>query len=862
MENPSAVSRPFPIVAVGASAGGLAAFEAFFVGVAQLVDPGMAFVLVQHLDPVHKSLLPELVRGFTALPVVEAGEGMPVEVNCVYTSPPGRILAIQDGVLHLETPSVDRGHPLAIDRFFLSLADDRGPRAAAVVLSGTGTDGAEGVRAIHRAGGFVLAQNQAGSEFGGMPLSATETGKADAVLPAEQMAQRLFSYFETESSWSAPELKKVFAILQASTAHDFSQYKPSTIQRRIERRMAFRRLASLSDYRQLLEANPEEVEVLFGDLLIGVTSFFRDPGVFQTLETRIIVPLLATKPEGVPVRVWSAGCSTGEEAYSLAILLREAMDYSGIERRTQVFATDIDRKAIDAARAGIFPEAALTGLPPDRVKKFFLPDPPRHAYRVSKSIRDLVVFSDHDLIKDPPFFKLDLLVCRNLLIYLSLELQRKIIPMFHYALNPGGILVLGSSETIGDFGHLFEVLDRSAKIYVRRETRSTYPHPDSRHGSFFRSSSPLPTGPVEALPPQPLSLKTLTEQTILRVQDMAAALVNTQGEVLYLHGRTGSFFEPPPGLAGNNNVLKMAKDGLKYPLATALHQATIQGESIHVRRVPLVWRKQTLLVHVAVHPVEGSAGSTHTAPLFLVLLEEEPRMPQTPEGGSAGEEPTTPGIEALQRELAAKDEYLKNTTDEMEASNEELRSSNEELQSVNEELQSSNEELETSKEELQSVNEELSTVNAELQSKVTELTTTNNDMNNLLSATGIATVFLDLSKNILRFTPEATRIINLIPSDLGRPVGHLASNLPDYSSLEEDTQRVLDTLIPQEREVRSRQNAWYRLKIQPYRTVENVIEGAVLSFIDITEIIRHRGELEKINELLRRASPVGDQKAE
>ena len=850
----------FPIVGIGASAGGLAAFEEFFSGIPESPDLELSFVLVQHLDPVHKSLLSDLVRGFTTLPVSEAVEGLFIEPNNVYVIPPGQIMTLVGGALHLEPYSTPRGRHLPIDVFFQSLAEDRGPLAVAVVLSGTGHDGALGIQAIRQHGGFVLAQDRGSAEYEGMPNSAVDSGKVDEILPAGEMMARIFLHFdrpdEADASLNPPgeeaTLNQIFDLLRTRTTHDFTKYKPSTIRRRMARRMLFNGITTLSGYWGFLDKNPEEVLDLFGDLLIGVTSFFRDPKVFSILEERVIPKLFALRAPGA-IRVWSAGCSTGEEAYSLAILLREKAEELGESRSIHIFASDIDRKAIAGARSGIYSLASLAGLSEARIQRFFTANQDGKTVKVRKNIRDLVVFSEHDIIKDPPFFKLDLLICRNLLIYLSLDLQKKIIPMFHYALNPGGVLVLGTSETIGEFGHLFQPLDRTGKVFVRRETQSTYPLGGTRFASQDPGTLPVPLVRKEAgSPPRP-SLRELTESTLLRVLATAAALVNPQGDILYLHGKTGSFLEPSPGVQGVANILKMAKEGLKYPLTTALYQAATQKESVHCPKLRMSGKEQNFLVNLSVHPVEKGALDA-SGPLFLVVMDEEV-VPLVPLDAPAADSVT---LEALRQELRLKDEYLRRATEEMETSNEELNSSNEELQSVNEELQSSNEELETSKEELQSTNEELSTVNAELISKLAELTTANNDMNNLLAATGIATVFVDLKLKILRFTPESTRVINLIPSDLGRPVGHLASNLVDYQTLEQDTHRVLDTLVPHEAEVQSRRAAWYRLRIQPYRTIDNVIEGAVISFVDITEIVRQRDALVRTNELLRHAALVQD----
>jgi len=826
----------------------------------------MAFVLIQHLDPVHKSLLPELVQRFTSLPVLEVTEGVVVQPDCIYIIPPGQEMTIAGRVLHLADQRPSEGLRLPINIFLESLAEDQQMNSVAVILSGTGSDGTLGLGAIRKNGGFVLAQDKGSAEYGGMPDSAADTGKVDARMPPEKMISAIVAHFRRKkrtSKVSAPpladldpdSLKYIFTLLKTQTNHDFSQYKPTTIRRRIERRMEVHRVRTLADYKGVLDQDPQEVAALFNDLLIGVTSFFRDPEVFEFLGEQVIPKLLVDLPHGAGLRIWSAGCSTGEESYSLAIVLQESLRTLKLNCGVQVFATDIDNRAITQARAGVFPSSIASDVTEDRLQEFFVPSPDLKHVKIKKTTRDLVVFSEHDVLKDPPFFKLDLLVCRNLLIYFSLELQKKLIPIFHYALNPGGILVLGTSETVGEFGHLFQPLDRERKIYRRLGASS---------GRFRLESSPIRSHPVFARsfvtpvekvpPPMPTSLQVLTEELILSALDMAAVLVNAQGDALYFHGRTGYFLEPAPGVATTQNILKMAKDGLKHPIATALHQAAVKNEVIRGREVRVAWKDVVTVVQVSVHPLKKPSPLA-APPLFLVLLEERP-LPSSPSLSKELTENTR--LEQLAEELKVQEEYLQSSTEQMESSNEELRSSNEELQSLNEELQSTNEELDTSKEELQSVNEELSTVNSELNSKVSILATTVNDMNNLLSATGVATVFVDLHLNILRFTPEATRIINLVPGDVGRPVGHLTSNLVNYQNLENDAQGVLDTLVWFEVEVMTRQDSWYRLRIQPYRTVDNVIEGAVISFGDITEIVRQRQLLQAKNELLRMVSVVQD----
>lgn len=868
----------FPIVGIGASAGGLAAFEAFFSGMPADTDPGMAFVLVQHLAPDHNSILVDLVRRYTRMQVFEVEDGMVVQPNCTYIIPPNHDMAFLNGTLQLLPPAAPRGQRLPIDFFFRSLAQDQHERAIGVVLSGTGSDGTQGVRAIKGEGGMVMAQNPESTEYDGMPRSAIATGLVDFELPPAEMPAQIISYVahalgKSPRPASAPPqkaesaLKKIFVLLRAQTGHDFSMYKPSTIHRRIERRMAVHQIEALNEYVKYLQQNPVEVEALFRDLLIGVTSFFRDPEAFKALEEQVIPKLFAGKPTGSSVRVWSTGCSTGEEAYSLAILLQEHMESLKQSFTVQLFATDIDSMAIATARAGLYPASIAADISPERLGRYFLAESDGSMYRIHKSIRDMLVFSEHDLVRDPPFSRLDLISCRNLMIYMGGELQKRLIPIFRYALNPGGFMFLGTSETVGEFGDMFATLDRKLKLYQRKDdihgTRRTplgkFLPFTSLEGKANQNSGKTPAGK--------LPLRELAEQALLNQMALAGVLVNAQGVILYLHGRTGMYLEPAPGEVGVNNILKMARDGLRRDLTTSLHKASVTKATVRCQGLRVKTNGHFTTVNLIVCPVSTHLVSTPEDSLFLVILEEAPEadavgaagaIEQAHWGKSDADADVDARITALKLELRAKEEYLQTTNEELETSNEELKSSNEEMQSINEELQSSNEELETSKEELQSVNEELATVNAELQTKVADLSQSNNDMNNLLAGTGIATVFVDHQLRILRFTPAATQIINMILSDVGRPVRHIVSNLIGYDSLVADAQAVLDTLTPKAIEVETTEGKWYTMRIRPYRTLDNVIEGAVITFFDITETKKAQEMLKRANEQLRLAIVVRD----
>jgi len=840
----------FPIVGIGASAGGLAAFEAFFAAMPTEGAPDMAFVLVQHLAPDHKSILTELIQRYTEMQVYEVEGGMIVRPNCAYIIPPNRDMALLNGTLQLLEPTAPRGQRLPIDYFFRSLADDQHERAICIVLSGTGSDGTLGMRAIKGEGGMAMAQSPESTEFDGMPSSAIATGLVDYVLEPAEMPAQLIAYVErafvtdqhqipSASPQGDAELQKIFALLRMHTGNDFSLYKQSTIIRRIERRMAVNQIERLDDYARYLQREPAQIDALFQDLLIGVTSFFRDPSVFESLEQLALPQLLATKSQGDSLRVWVPACSTGEEAYSIAILIQEQMDAMKLSLDVKIFATDIDTRSIERARAGVYPANISADVSAQRLKRYFTRGTDESAYRVQKAIRDMLIFSEQNVIKDPPFSRLDFISCRNLLIYLRGSLQKKLIPLFHYALNQDGLLVVGTSESLGSFDDLFGVLDGKAKIYRRKDPAVVPQWPANSASSRYRGGDEVAQRPSKPKA-TPLSLREITERELLRRYEPVALLVNARGEILYLHGRTGLYLEPSPGEPGMN-VLKMAREGLRLDLATALRKAATQADPATCSGLRVKTNGDYTATDLTVFRITepdsvGPAGSQ----MYLIVLEPaqrpaEPILPVVADDASEG--PTSEArILQLKQELQSKEEYLQTALEEMETSNEELQSTNEEMQSTNEELQSVNEELETSKEELQSVNEELATVNTELQQRVADLSRANNDMNNLLAGTGVGTLFVDNHLRIQRFTPATSDIINLIESDVGRPLGHIVSNLVGYDTLVEDVQSVLDTLETREEEVQTREREWYLLRIRPYRTTENVIDGAVVTFTEVTEL--------------------------
>ena len=858
-----------PIVGIGASAGGLAAFEEFFSALPGTT--GMAFVLVQHLAPDHKSMLAELISRFTPMPVYEVADGMVVEPNSVYVIAPNHDMAFVGGTLQLLEPGAPRGQRLPLDFFFRSLAQDQHSRAIGIVLSGTGSDGAQGVRAIKGEGGMVMAQSFDSTQYDGMPRSAVATGLVDYVLPPADMAAQLLAYTSHAFGKSNDAialaglkvddaLKKMFVMLRAQTGHDFSAYKPNTINRRIERRMAVNQIDSVEDYVLFLRKNPPEVGALFRDLLIGVTNFFRDPDAFEALQQEAIVRLLANKAAGSTIRVWVPGCSTGEEAYSIAILLQERMDELKTSFKLMVFATDIDNAAIETARAGVYGPSIAVDVSPERMARFFTEEPGGGSFRINKLIRDILIFSEQNVIKDPPFSKLDLISCRNLLIYMGSELHKKLIPLFHYSLNPGGFLFLGTSESVGEYSNIFAAVNRTEKLYQRKDDGT--PQRLSL-AKFLPPLTGIKTGGRvhgKATTESGRHVRELTEQTLLQHFAPTGVLVNDRGDILYLHGRTGLYLEPAPGEAGLN-ILRMARQGLRPGLTTALHKAVAKKELVTYAGLRVKTNGDFSTVNLKIRPVSNAGEQS----LFVVVLEiaapagDTASMAHAASAVDGGADKVTMEISAqvaaLKLELREKEEYLQSTTEELETSNEELKSANEEMQSINEEMQSTNEELETSKEELQSVNEELATVNAELQGKVADLSQANNDMNNLLAGTGVGTIFVNHQLLIQRFTPAITLVINLIATDVGRPVGDIVTNLLNYDTLVADVQEVLDTLVPKEIEVQNTLGKWYALRIRPYRTQENVIEGAVITFSDTTEMKRVREALHE-SETQRRLAVV------
>jgi len=833
---PASTSRAsFPVVGIGASAGGLEALEQFLGSVP--ANSGMAFVIVQHMDPTHKGIMHELLQRVTGMTVVQVKDRTKVRPDCVYVIPPNKDMSILHGVLHLLEPAAPRGLRLPIDFFLRSLAQDRQAHGIGVILSGMGSDGTLGLRAIKEHAGVALVQDPATAKFDGMPRSAIEAGVADIVAPPDQLPGRIIGYLEhtplmartsaVREGKAQSTLEKAVILLRAHTGHDFSLYKRNTLFRRFERRMGLHQITKMATYVRYLQENPQELDLLFSELLIGVTNFFRDPSVWEQLCEQALPALLASRVPGQPLRAWVPGCSTGEEAYSLAIAFREAAESlpSGGRYAIQIFATDLDRSAIEKARQGRFPENIAADVSPERLDRFFTKE--EHGYRVHKEIREMVIFAPQDLIMDPPFTKLDLLSCRNLLIYLTPEVQKKLIPLFHYSLKPGGMLLLGSAETIGDNADLFVPLSGKSRLYQRTESAA-----QTAPVEFPSSFSTGPTTNAEARPAPQLavSLQSAADQLILQHYAPPAVLATDKGDILYISGRTGKYLEPPAGKA-NWNVFAMAREGLRYEVADAFQKALRQKERVTLHGLTVGTNGGTQGVDVTLQRLDDPG------PLQGLVLIVFADVPAPAVARASKPAPKTRGhsirLAELEQELVRARGEARATHEEMQTSQEELRSANEELQSTNEELQSTNEELTTSKEEMQSMNEELQTVNAELQAKVDELSRASNDMKNLLDSTDIATLFLDKQLNIRRFTPLVTKIIKLIPRDVGRPITDLASDLR-YPELAEDAREVLRTLTASEKPIATRDNRWFTVRIMPYRTLDDRIDGLVVTFTDIT----------------------------
>jgi two-component system CheB/CheR fusion protein len=850
----------FPIVGIGASAGGLEALEQFLRQVPQ--GSGIAFVIVQHLDPTHKGIMPELLQRVTGMEVFQVSDRMRVKPNCVYVIPPNKDMTILHGVLHLFEPSAPRGLRLPIDFFLRSLAEDRQEHSIGVILSGMGSDGTMGLRAIKEKAGLGLVQAPASAKFDSMSKSAIAAGLADLIAPAEDLPGKIIDYLRhnlviartdfplEEKDHSA--LAKVIILLRARTGHDFSMYKKNTLYRRIERRMSIHQIEKIADYVRYLQENSQELKILFKELLIGVTSFFRDEAAWEQLREEIIPALFTRHPQGGTLRAWSAGCSTGEEAYSLAIAFKEALEkVKSKENFTlHIFATDLDRETIDKARQGVYPIGIVADVSDERLKRFFIKE--ENGYRVNKEIREMVTFATQNVIMDPPFTKLDILICRNLLIYLTPELQKKLLPIFYYSLSPGGILFLGSAETVSTFTDLFEPLNIKSRLFRRREF--VLPVEQIIFPASFVPALPRVANPMELTMLKPVAnLQSLADQLLLKHFSPPAVLVNDKGDILYISGRTGKYLEPAAGKA-NWNIFAMAREGLRFDLGSAFQKALRQKRAITAKglQVGESGDKQTVDITVqAIEEPEALRG------MVMIIFTGVATPMETKEKVSSRKSPIgNARVLELDKELRHVREQLQTTREEMQSSQEELKSTNEELQSTNEELQSTNEELTTSREEMQSLNEELQTVNAEQLSKMDELTWINNDMKNLLNSTEIVTVFLDNDLYVRRFTTGADKIFKLIPGDIGRPLSDIVSDLL-YPGMTEEAREVLRTLVFSEKQIAARDGRWFLVRIMPYRTMEEVIDGLVITFSNITAAKTLETQLREENARLKRLLETG-----
>ena len=838
----------FPVVGIGASAGGLEALEQFFTNMPD--DSGMAFVVIQHLDPTRKGIMPELLQRYSKMTVLQAVDQVKVKPDHVYVIPPNKSLSILNGLLHLFDPVESKGLRLPVDIFFRSLAEERGDKSIGIILSGMGSDGSLGIKSIKEKNGIVVVQDPENAKFDGMPRSAIDAVNPDIVARAEELPGKLIDFLKYFPAVRATaiiddskqsDLNKVIILLRELTGHDFSEYKKSTLYRRIERRTGIHQIEKIHNYVRFLQENPMEIEILFKELLIGVTNFFRDPSVWEGLKEKVIPEYIDKLPAGSTIRVWVPGCSTGEEAFSWAIMFKEVMDLKHKKFIVQIFATDLDRETIEKARKGIFLKNIDSDVSSERIARFFNVEGDR--YRIKDFIREMVVLAPHNIIKDPPFTRLDILSCRNMLIYMEPELQKRLISLFSYSLKPGGILLLGTSETIGSQTEAFKELDPKRKIYKHNLTLS-FPGLLEVSGPAYRDKSMEIKDKAAAGITE--NIQSLTEKLILDRYVPASVLVNEKGDILYITGRTGKYLEPVAGKA-NWNIYAMAREGLRQELPGAFRKALLSYDPVVVRNIA-VDSGDSQLINITVHRIDKPEMMRG---MILIVFTDSPVKALSGKSNQMKSKRGTSSREKeLELELKSSFSDLQSLSEENQAAQEELKSTNEELQSTNEELQSTNEELTTSKEEMQSMNEELQTVNAELQSKVVVLVQAENDMKNLLNSTEIATVFLDKQLNIRRFTDTVKTLFKLRKADVGRPITDLVTDLK-YPEIEHHAHNVLRTLIPVENEITTNNGKWFIVRVMPYRSHDDRIDGLVITFIDITLAKKLELELKAANEALQ-----------
>ncbi len=842
----------FPIVGIGASAGGLEALEQFFENMPK--DNGMAFVVIQHLDPNRVGIMPDLLQRITHMKVLQATDRLKVKPNYVYVIPPNKSMSLLNGALYLFDPVESRGLRLPIDNFFRSLADDMQEKSIGIILSGMGSDGSLGLKAIKEKNGVVLVQDPASAKFDSMPSSAIEAVIADIVAPAGELPAKLIAYLKffpavkTDSeieSKNKSNLEKIVILLREQSGHDFSLYKKNTLFRRIERRKGVHQISKINNYVRFLQENSKEVEILFKELLIGVTSFFRDTAVWKILRESVLPELIKESPDGHALRAWVPGCSTGEEAYSLAIVFKEALEEVKMHKNLnlQIFATDLDNDAIDKARKGVFSKNITADVSPERINRFFSVG--NEGYRINADIREMVVFAPQNVIKDPPFTRLDFLSCRNMLIYMEPELQKKLLALFYYSINPGGIMLLGTSETLGAKKEGFKELNAKLKIFKRSVTVPT-PELIDFPSSFSHNKAEKTEKKI--LPEVIENIQTLADKILLQRFTPASVLVNGTGDILYITGHTGKYLEPAAGKA-NWNIHAMAREGLRQALPGAFRKAMQSFDTVIVHNIKVRTNGSTQLVDVTVQRIE--TPDLIRGMLMVIFADVPVAVKNDVVNPRTGKQSSTGRQKELEIELQRSYEDLESTREEMQTSQEELKSTNEELQSTNEELQSTNEELTTSKEEMQSLNEELQTVNIELQSKVNDYARANDDMKNLLNSTEIATLFLDKELNIRRFTDQITKIFKLRNTDIGRPFTDLTTDI-QYPEIESHARQVIKNLISVETAIATHDERWFNVRIMPYRTLDDNMDGLVITFSDITIAKKLEIKLKRANEKLRR----------
>jgi two-component system CheB/CheR fusion protein len=847
----------FPIVGIGASAGGLEALEQFLGNVTE--NSGMAYVVIQHLDPTQKGMLPELLQRITKMKVFQVKDHMPVKSNCVYVIPPNKSMSILKGVLYLFEPIESRGLRLPVDFFLRSLADDLKDRSVGIILSGMGSDGSLGLNAVKEKGGIAMVQDPASAKYDSMPRNAIDSVLVDVVAPAGELPLRLADFLKHIPIIKAnldseikdkSSLEKIIILLRTFTGNDFSLYKKNTVYRRIERRMSVHKIDKISSYVNFLQENPKEAFILFKELMIGVTNFFRDTQVWEKLKESVIPGIIANQQEGSILRAWVPGCSTGEEAYSLAIVFREALEKikpnKGIS--LQIFATDLDNEAIDIARKGLYPLNIAADVSTDRLSRFFVATD--DGFRINADIRETVVFAQHNIIMHPPFTKVNFLSCRNLLIYMDTELQKKLLGLFYYSISSEGIMLLGSAETLGTQSHLFTPVDFKLKIFKRNVSKEL-PELFDFPSSFSRNKTDISEKPKPSRSNQ--NIQVLADQLLLQNYSPAGVLVNENGDIIYISGHTGKYLEPAVGKA-NMNIFAMLRDGLRAEFPVAFRKAVVKKEHVVLRNLKVDTNGSSLTLNIDIRWIDIPGPLSGTV---MIIFTDMPEITDNKLLAKIGKKALTSVKQLeLEKELQHTREEMQDTLEEMQTSQEELKSTNEELQSTNEELQSTNEELTTSKEEMQSLNEELQTVNAELQSKVDDFSRVNNDMKNLLNSTDIATLFLDKDLNIRRYTNQATKIFKLIKGDVGRPFTDLVSDLI-YPGLADDSLEVLRTLVFIEKQIPTKDGRWFAIRIMPYRTYDDRIDGLVITFINLVDLKQMElklHETKQMNSLLFNSS--------